>query len=152
VVGLLLGGRQQLLAGAGVARNRRLADIQGLGADLADVVDPHQAGGMTAVGLVQDQVARALGGIGALGDGGADHGFQGVLGPREQAVERRQGAVGHASILGEKPTRRRGHPIRGTTATCGASARPVSSRLFRPAIHNARQNSPEPFRRNQPDY
>ena len=64
-----------------------LPDVERLRADLADVVDAHQARGVAAGDIVQHHVRLRQAGVGALGAGVAQHGFQCVLGPGEQAIE-----------------------------------------------------------------
>ena len=53
MVGLLAGGLLELQAQAGIGRRQRLRAVQGLRADLADVIDPHQCAGVAALGLVE---------------------------------------------------------------------------------------------------
>ena len=93
MVGLLLGRFEQVLAGGRVAGHGSLAEVQALGADLADVVDPHQSGGMAPGRVGQFRV----GGSGRVGPGGrrvAQGGLQRALGFDQEPVERGQVAHG----------------------------------------------------------
>src|SRR5690606_18076019 len=94
VVGFLLGGLQQVGAGVRVAGDGGLADVEGLGADLANVVDAHEAGGVAAFGGVQFNVGLVAGRVGAFGGGAAADGFHGVLGAGQEVVEGAEAAGG----------------------------------------------------------
>src|SRR6202000_548786 len=76
-----------------------LAHVQGLRADLSDVVDPHQARGVAPLGIVHRGVRYGVARGMACGLGGAGDGFHGAFQPAQQAVEGTQGANGHGRLL-----------------------------------------------------
>ena len=85
VVDLLLGGFLHRLADLGQLGGQRLALVQRLGADLAGVVDAHQAGDMAGVFLAQFAI-----------------GFHdGRRRSRRLAAERQQGAQGGVGLQQE---------------------------------------------------
>ncbi|GHD72269.1 hypothetical protein GCM10007164_19810 [Luteimonas padinae] len=86
-------------AGGRVAGHGGLADIQRLGADLADVVDPHQARGVAALGIVELDFRLSGAWVRPLRTRPAGNGLEGVLGIRQQAVERGEASRGHAWIV-----------------------------------------------------
>jgi hypothetical protein len=67
------------MAHRGVTRDCSLADVERLGADFANMIDPHQTGGMLAFGFIQGHVGLAEAWIGTLGASAAEHGQQCVL-------------------------------------------------------------------------
>ena len=100
MVGFLLRGFQQVGARSGIARDRGLAAVKCLRADLAHMVDPHQAGGVAALRLVQHHVGQGFGGVGAHRNRRAQYRFQGALGIVEHAVESGQTTSGiHGASL-----------------------------------------------------
>src|SRR5690606_30252894 len=169
VVGFLLRGLEQVFAGGLLARHRGLAVVQALGADLADVVDPHQAGGMAAFAGLQLDVGRVPGGVGAAGRGLAEHGVERALGFHQQPVDRVQVAPGgrwrggqgdrQAGWRGGHGDSGRGGPACWRAAARGARAggglRRPGRRARIPLLCSApttRGDVPRPFRpRNQPD-
>ncbi len=83
-----LGGNFHLAADARQPCGESLAGIQGLGADFAGVIHPHQAGHMAAFGRIESGNVGAGGGefaVGALMTAG--HGAHGVVGLADQPVE-----------------------------------------------------------------
>ena len=60
VFGFLARGLLQRIAGQRVARHQRLALIQRLGTDFAHVIDPHQGGGVAALGVFEHRVGNIL--------------------------------------------------------------------------------------------
>jgi hypothetical protein len=52
MVGFLCGGLGELTPQRGVGRGQRLRAVERLGADLADVIDPHQRTGFAALGVL----------------------------------------------------------------------------------------------------
>src|SRR5690606_5324423 len=108
VVGFFLGGVQQVLAGFLAARHRGLAEVERLGADLANVVDARQAGGMAALGVVQLDLGQSGGGVRAGGGRVAEDGLQGALALVDDPVEWGEAADGmHAAILWDAGVRGR---------------------------------------------
>ena len=169
VVGLFLGGLQQVRAGGGVARHRGLAEIQALGADLADMVDPHQAGRVAAGGGGQHRVLGA-GGVGPDGGRVAQGRFEGALGLDQEAVERGQVADGgHAGsgggssgppggprrIVRPAASRCQAHGPHGLARVAGRLRRCAWAGIIPPlccTLDNARRSSVRATRpRNQPD-
>ncbi|SOT94099.1 hypothetical protein CFBP6762_00543 [Xanthomonas arboricola pv. fragariae] len=133
MVGFFLRRLQQMMLGVGIAGDRGLAEIQALRADLADVVDPHQAGGVATLVRFQCDVGRVGGRVGPLGGRIAEYRVQRALGfdqqPVERAMQSERGDLGHASILA--PDRAAANRQQsGRPATCVALYRPVQSRLF----------------------
>lgn len=88
MVGFFLRRFQQVLLGVGIAGDRRLAEVQALRADLADMVDAHQSGGMPALVWFQRDVGRVGGWVGSLGRRVAEHRVQRALGFDQEPVER----------------------------------------------------------------
>ena len=96
VVGLLARRMQQEFADFGVAREQRLGVVQGLGGDLAGMVDAHQRGGFPAVvgrqrGIGFQGVPRGYGGRWGrdrpTGGRGRQQGPQGAVGRRNQGIQ-----------------------------------------------------------------
>ena len=98
VVGFLLRRFQQLGAHRRVACHRGLAAVQGLGADLAGVVHPHQSGDVAALGLVQFDGGQPGAGIGAAGHRGGEQGAERALGLAQPVVERAGGMAEGAGV------------------------------------------------------
>ena len=101
VVGLFLGCVQQVGAGGAVTGDGRLPEIQALGADLADMVDAHQAGGMALLVRFQDHVGGVPGGVGTMGGRVAEDGVQPPLGLHQPSVEKREGPRVHGSYCAD---------------------------------------------------
>jgi hypothetical protein len=134
-----------VLAGGRVAGHRRLAKIQALRTDLADMVDAHQPGRMVARRCLHDDIGGLLPGIGALGRWVAEHGVQRALGLGEQVVDRGGGAHGRHAVGLQKwegNCRCGGlHCQAGLWVTCTGAALPVQSGLLSFTLYNAWQSS-----------
>ena len=87
MVGLFLRGFEQVLARGLVARDRGLAAIQRLRADLADMVDPHQSGRVLALAVVQFDLCHLGGRIGTDRGRCAEYRVERALAVGEEAIE-----------------------------------------------------------------
>ena len=98
---VLLGrGLFHLLAHVGQLRGQRLALIERLGADLAGVVDAHQARRQFALGGIEIGLGHGRGGIGPLRLGRrAEDRAQGLVQATEQLIEGCVGAGGHGTKI-----------------------------------------------------
>ncbi|WP_425520390.1 hypothetical protein [Stenotrophomonas pavanii] len=150
MVGFFLGRFQQVVTRGRVTGHGGLAEIQALRADLAHVVDPHQASRVAALGAIHAGLAGVRGGVGAGRRRVAEHGVQGALRLGQQVVQR-----GGLAEHGHGGTRRGGRPVdsRPAPSPCQPAAGPaciagvtcVQSRLLRFTFHNAWQSSGESF-------
>ncbi|KAG1451861.1 hypothetical protein G6F57_016065 [Rhizopus arrhizus] len=150
VVGLFLGGFQQVFTRGQVAGHRRLAEIQALRADLADVVAPHQARRVAALGAVHARLVGIRGRVGAGRRRVAEHRVQGALRLGQQVVQRGGLAeCGHGGTGGAGRARFSPGPAalpprgQGRLAPGGQGAYNPAS--YASPFHNAWQSSGEPF-------
>src|SRR5690606_12793254 len=124
-----------------------------------DVVDPHQAGRVAALGLVEGHLRRVAGGVVARGGRIAEDGFQRALGLVQDVVDGVLQAWGGHGVLdgriadgGAGRTRAFSPPPpppasarrAGKGAPCGGGARPVSFRLLRSTFCKTRGKVPPP--------
>jgi hypothetical protein len=100
VVGFLRSGMQQVLANFGVAREGGLAVVKRLGADLARMIDAHQAGGMAAFDVVHGALGHARSWRRPLRVRVTGHRLQRALASRQQTVKCAEAANirGHARL------------------------------------------------------
>jgi hypothetical protein len=96
MVGFFAGRMQQMIAVRRISSQRRLAQIQRLRTDLTGVIDPHQAGHVAALCVIDIGFLDTEGGRRSLGGGCAGDGLDCALAAGQQAVERCQGADVHA--------------------------------------------------------
>lgn len=150
VVGLFLGRFQQVFTGGRVAGHGRLAEVQALCADFADVVDPHEARRVAALGVVHARLAGVRSRVGAGRRWIAEHRVQGALRFGQQVVQRSGLAEhGHGGTRwGGRPADSRPPPSPcqpGAGPACTGGLTCVQSRLLRFTFHNAWQSSGESF-------
>jgi hypothetical protein len=99
MIGFLGGRMQQVLAVIGIARQRRLAKVERLRADLTGVVDAHQSGGMSALGVIEIGFGDAGRRRGPLCGGRAGDSLQCAIASNQQAIKRRQGTGIHEGSM-----------------------------------------------------
>ena len=150
MVGLFLGRFQQVFTRGRVAGHGGLAEIQALRADFADVVDPHQAGCMAALGAAHAGLVGLRSRVGAGRRWVAEHRVRGALRLGQQVVQR-----GGLAEHGHGSTRWGGSP-RFSPGPASVPTRPDGPLAsgwqgqYNPAscaspFHNAWQSSGEPF-------
>ena len=111
---LFLSRARHAAAGLWQLRRQGLTLVEPLGADLAGVVDPHEAGDMAALLFAKFGVGQSGGGIRALGDlGWSEQGANGLIEADQQLVRGSEIAILHGGRLVSEVVRglRRG-PLR----------------------------------------
>ena len=99
VIVFFLGGALQALARVRQLGGQRLTLIEGLGANLAGVVDPHQACDVPPLLVGKVRLRDVLGRVGAFGGLRApEQGPQCVIGVDQDLVDRRQTACRHGFL------------------------------------------------------
>jgi len=101
VIGLLARRLGEVPAQGRAARDGRLGCVQRLGADLADVVHPHQGAGFPALGVAERRGRFFGGGDRACRGHACKNGAQGRVGGGQKVVERAvHGVLGPARRTG----------------------------------------------------
>ena len=86
-----------------VARDRRVSLVQGLRGDFAGVIDTHESGCMRFLGRRQPGIGKGFGRVVAgRAPGGSCYRPEGVVGAREQAVDRGKFTIVHSPIIAKR--------------------------------------------------